>query len=91
MNPRISMFHDVLTTSEMAAVRRLARPRVHDQRRCLSLCPTRHFRDALSTQLTDIQTHTTNTRKLALDKKKTRKKLTVETELDIERVQACNR
>jgi len=29
MNPPISMFHDVVSLSEMAAVKRLARPRVN--------------------------------------------------------------
>jgi len=28
MDPRISMFHDVVTPSEIAVVRRIARPRV---------------------------------------------------------------
>jgi len=35
MNPRIAIYHDVVTPSEVAMVRRLARPRVRLTRTCL--------------------------------------------------------
>jgi len=35
MKPQISVFHDVLTEAEMAAVRRLARPRVNNTVSCV--------------------------------------------------------